>query len=62
MKIQAFQDLQNQRFIFWPHTAARWILVSKPGIEPMPLAVEAQSSNHWIAREFPKLKDLGNQG
>ena len=24
-----------------------------PGIEPMPPAVEAQSPNHWIAREVP---------
>ena len=29
------------------------ILVSQPGIEPMPPVVEAQSPNHWIAREFP---------
>ena len=29
------------------------ILVSCLGMEPVPLAVEAWSSNHWIAREFP---------
>ena len=28
------------------------ILVPQPGIEPGPSAVEAQSSNHWTAREF----------
>ena len=27
------------------------ILVPQPGIEPMLLAVEAQSLNHWTARE-----------
>ena len=29
------------------------ILVSWPGIESMPSAVEAESLNHWIAREVP---------
>ena len=29
------------------------ILVPGPGIEPVPLAVEAQSPNHWTSREFP---------
>ena len=29
------------------------ILVPQPGIEPIPLAVEAQSPNHWTAREVP---------
>ena len=31
------------------------ILVPRPGIEPVPPAVEAQSPNHWTAREFPLL-------
>ena len=29
------------------------ILVPRPGIEPGPLAVDAWSPNHWVAREFP---------
>ena len=29
------------------------ILVPQPGIEPTPPAVEAQSLNHWTAREVP---------
>ena len=29
------------------------ILVPQPGIEPTPPAVEAQSRNHWTAREVP---------
>ena len=29
------------------------ILVPRPGFEPGPPAVEMQSPNHWIAREFP---------
>ena len=28
------------------------ILVPQPRIKPAPLAVEAESSNHWSAREF----------
>ena len=33
--------------------AACGILVPQPGIEPGPLALRAQSPNHWTAREFP---------
>ena len=40
-------------FIFWPHHAVYRILVPRPGIEPMPLAVKAQSLNHWTTREVP---------
>ena len=40
-------------FFFWPHRAACGILVPQPGIEPRPLAVEAQSPNHWTAGEVP---------
>ena len=28
-------------------------LSSQPGIEPEPLAVEAQRTSHWTTREFP---------
>ena len=38
-----------------PHCAAWGILFPWVGIEPMPLAVEAQSPNHWTTREFPWL-------
>lgn len=27
-----------------------------PGIKPMPLAVEAQSLDHWTFREVPSIK------
>ena len=30
------------------------ILVPRPGIEPAPPALEAQSLNHWTAREAPQ--------
>ena len=33
--------------------AAYAILVPWPGIEPMALAVEVQSPNHWTTREVP---------
>ena len=36
----------------WPHHRAWRILVPRPGIKPTPTAVEAQSLNHWTAREF----------
>ena len=34
--------------VSWPQ-----LLVPGPGIESMPLAEEAQSVNHWTAREVP---------
>ena len=40
-------------FFFWPCHRACGILVPSPGIEPMPLAIEAQKLNHWTARELP---------
>ena len=36
-----------------PLRTACGILVPRPGIEPMPPAVEAQSLNHWTTREVP---------
>ena len=36
-----------------PHCAARRILVPRPGIEPLPPAVEVQSLSRWTAREVP---------
>ena len=39
-------------FLFaMPHSL--WDLVPKPRIKPVSPAVEAQSANHWTAREFP---------
>ena len=40
-------------FFFWPCHAALGNLSSPTRIEPGPLGVEAQSPNHWTAREFP---------
>ena len=51
-------------FCFWLHHAARGILVPKPGIEPMPPAAEAQSLNHWTAKEVsgvPHFLFVGNR-
>ena len=41
--------------LFWPHCKACGILVLQPGIEPTPLAVEAQSLNLCTDREDPVL-------
>ena len=40
-------------FFFWLHHVACGILVSRPGTEPVPPAVEAQRPNHWTTRDFP---------
>ena len=39
----------------WPHWAACGILVSQPGIEPEPPALEAWSLNHWTHWRSPSL-------
>ena len=38
---------------FWPHLVACGILISQPGVEPMPPAVEARSLNCRTTREIP---------
>ena len=43
-------ELLHSVFIFFVAWHIR-ILVPQPGIEPAPSAVEAQSLNHWTARE-----------
>ena len=40
-------------FLFSFGHVACGILVPRPGIEPRPSAVRAQSPNHWTTREFP---------
>ena len=40
-------------FFFWPCHTACGILVPRPGIEPVPPAVEARGLNHWTTREVP---------
>ena len=43
-------------FMFWFLVCeACGILAPKPGIEPAPPALEAQSLNHWTAREVPSV-------
>ena len=50
-----FLILFSIRFFFFFGQEARSILVSRQGIKPVPPAVEAQSFNHWTAREVPHL-------
>ena len=40
---------------FFPCHSACGILVPRPGIESIPLALEVQSLNHWTASEISKL-------
>ena len=40
-------------FFFCPLGSAFGILDPQPGIKPVAPAVEAQSLNHWTAREVP---------
>ena len=45
--------LHQHHFFFLCHPACG-ILVPQPEIEPVPLAVEAWSLNHWTTREVPE--------
>ena len=40
-------------FFFWTCRKTCRIFVPRPGIEPVPPAVEARSLNHWTTREVP---------
>ena len=40
-------------FFFGPSCATCGILVPRPGMEPLPPALGAQSLKHWTAREIP---------
>ena len=42
-------------FFFWPCHVTCGIVVPRSGIEPMPLALEVLSLNHWTAREVPTI-------
>ena len=41
-------------FLFWPRHAACGIFVPRPGIKPVPPALEVRSLNHWTSREVPR--------
>ena len=45
-------------FFFWLHCVACEVLVPRPGIKPAPPALEAQSLNHWTAREVQPCHDF----
>ena len=45
-------------FFFWQSREACGILVPRPGIQPVPPAVEAWSLNHWTTREVPTLSNF----
>ena len=44
----------KSRFGFVFLAAQQQNLSSRPGMEPVPPAVEAQSLNHWTTREVPR--------
>ena len=48
-----WREREKTFFSLWPHWKAPRISVPWPGIEPLPLAVEAWSLNHWTTRKFP---------
>ena len=51
---ETYVQVQDGVFnIFFFHIEAFGILVPQPGMESVPPTVEAQSLNHWTAREFP---------
>ena len=58
-----FKDVKENNFFFFflPCREARRILVPRPGIEPAPPAVEAQSLNCWTTREVPEKKLIINE-
>ena len=53
--LQIYYPLQMFQRSFWMSGMARGS-VSWPGIEPLPTPVEAQSLNHWTAREISEVQ------
>ena len=47
-------NTSQESFFFQSCHTACGILVPRPGIKPMPPAVDAWSLNHWTAREVPR--------
>ena len=47
--------LTDPSFFFFPHDVACGILVPRPGIELVLPAMEAQSPDHWTARNWSLL-------
>ena len=47
-------------FFMWPYHAACGISGPQPRTEPRPLAMKAQSPNHWTTREFQEFFILQN--
>ena len=52
-KIHSFESVQWCNSGIYIGCRACRILVPQPDIEPVPPAVDAQSPNHWTAKEFP---------
>ena len=48
------------RLFFFGHACV--ILAPQPEIKPTSTAFEAQSPNHWMAREVPTLQFLNSEG
>ena len=55
LRLGRTDDLFLFKFILLLHTACG-ILVPRPGIEPLPHAVETESLNHWTGKFFLVLK------
>ena len=49
-----FPDGMCLLFYFWLHHTTCGILIPQPGIKPVSPALEAQSPNHWTAKEVPQ--------
>ena len=47
--------LKSSFYLIWLCHGVGGILASPPGFEPVPLAMEAWSLNHWTIREFPEV-------
>ena len=45
--------LKKNFFLIWPYCTAYRIILRRPGIEPVPPALEAWNLNHWTTREAP---------
>ena len=51
----SLDSVSTQHLFFWPCPMVYGVLISSPGIEPMPLAVRAKNPNHWTPGNSQRL-------
>ena len=55
VSLEAVAVVTEAVFLFWPCRTACGVLVPRPGIEPVPPALEVCGLNRWTTSEVPTM-------